>query len=180
MNFKEIQELVKLINRTGLTEFKLRDGEFELSVRTEKYTKTKTTQVLSPQQQIVPVATPSLPPVQPVFSAPVAAPAPAAEPKGENASEKPAESATEKEDTSKYIEVKSPIVGTFYRSSSPDKPPYIKVGDSIAVGDVVCIVEAMKLFNEIESEVSGKVVKICLEDANPVEYDQVLFLVDPS
>lgn len=79
-----------------------------------------------------------------------------------------------------YIYVKSPIVGTFYRSSSPDKPAYIKIGDSIGVGDVVCIVEAMKLFNEIESEVSGKVVKIMIEDATPVEYDQVLFLVDPN
>ena len=79
-----------------------------------------------------------------------------------------------------YIAVKSPIVGTFYRSASPDKPPYIKIGDSINVGDVVCIVEAMKLFNEIESEVSGKVVKVMIEDATPVEYDQVLYLIDPK
>jgi acetyl-CoA carboxylase biotin carboxyl carrier protein len=87
---------------------------------------------------------------------------------------------TSSAESENYIAVKSPIVGTFYRSSSPDKPPYIKVGDSIGVGDVVCIVEAMKLFNEIESEVSGKVVKVMIEDATPVEYDQVLFLVDPK
>jgi len=79
-----------------------------------------------------------------------------------------------------YLEIRSPIVGTFYRSSSPDKPQYVKPGDTIEVGSVVCIVEAMKLFNEIESEVSGKIVKVMLEDASPVQYDQVLFLVDPK
>ena len=83
-------------------------------------------------------------------------------------------------DNANLIEVKSPIVGTFYRSASPEKPPYVKVGDSINVGDVVCIVEAMKLFNEIESEVSGKIVKVMVEDASPVEYDQVLYMVDPN
>ncbi|MCL4163778.1 UNVERIFIED_CONTAM: hypothetical protein GTU68_053485, partial [Idotea baltica] len=81
---------------------------------------------------------------------------------------------------SNLIEIKSPIIGTFYRSSSPDKPPFLKVGDSVAKGDIVCIVEAMKLFNEIESEVSGKIVKVLIEDAQPVEYDTPLFLVDPA
>jgi len=84
------------------------------------------------------------------------------------------------EDVSNLLEIKSPIVGTFYRSSSPDKPAFTKVGDTVATGDVVCIVEAMKLFNEIESEISGKIVKVMCEDASPVEYDQVLFLVDPN
>lgn len=172
MNFKEIQELIKLINKMNLTEFKMKDGEFELSVRTEKYTKTRTTQVVSPSQQIVPVATPAVPAVPaPPSPAPApAAPAPATAPK------------TEKKEASaetKYLEVKSPIVGTFYRSQSPDKPAYAKVGDTIEVGQVVCIVEAMKLFNEIESEIAGKIVKVLVEDAQPVEYDQVLFLVEP-
>ena len=172
MSYKEIQELIKLINKMNLTEFKMRDGDFELSVRTEKYSKTKTTQVVSPSQQIVPVAAPA---VQPIAPPPAPAPTPATPPAPtpEKASEKPA-------DKGNYVEVKSPIVGTFYRSASPDKPPYVKVGDTIEVGQVVCIVEAMKLFNEIESEVSGKVVKVLTEDAQPVEYDQPLFLVDPS
>lgn len=169
MSFKEIQELIKLINKMNLTEFKMKDGEFELSVRTEKYSKTKTTQVVSSPQQIMPVAAP---PVQAPLP-PAPAPAPAAP--------APEQKPTKAADASKnYLEVKSPIVGTFYRSSSPDKPAYAKVGDTIEVGQVVCIVEAMKLFNEIESEVSGKIVKVLLEDAQPVEYDQVLFLVDPS
>ena len=106
----------------------------------------------------------------PVAAAPVAAepaaPAPAA--------------ANEAEDESKYLAVKSPMVGTFYRSPSPDKPVYVKIGDSISSGDTVCIIEAMKLFNEVEAEVTGKIVKVLVEDAQPVEYDQVLFLVDPN
>ncbi|MFT6000319.1 MAG: acetyl-CoA carboxylase biotin carboxyl carrier protein, partial [Neolewinella sp.] len=84
------------------------------------------------------------------------------------------------DDDSKYVEVRSPMIGTFYRSPSQDKPPYVKVGDTVSKGDTVCIVEAMKLFNEIESEVSGKIVKMLVEDAQPIEYDQPLFLVDPS
>jgi acetyl-CoA carboxylase biotin carboxyl carrier protein len=176
MNFKEIQELIKLINKMNLTEFKMKDGDFELSVRTEKYSKTKTTQVVSPSQQIVPVATPS---VQQVAPPPAPAPAPPA-PAASAPAPKEEKSTKSSGDTSNYLEVKSPIVGTFYRSSSPDKPPYAKVGDTIEVGQVVCIVEAMKLFNEIESEVAGKVVKVLIEDAQPVEYDQVLFLVEPS
>ncbi len=175
MNFKEIQELIKLINKMNLTEFKMKDGDFELSVRTEKYNKTKTTQVVTPQQQIVPVAAPAVPapaapPTPPTPSEP--APAPAKE-------SAKAESAPASADGN-YLEVKSPIVGTFYRSQSPEKPAYVKVGDTIEKGQVVCIVEAMKLFNEIESEVAGKIVKVMTEDAQPVEYDQVLFLVDPS
>ena len=94
--------------------------------------------------------------------------------------EVPSYSSKSGKDVSQYLEIKSPIVGTFYRSSSPEKPPYVKVGDTIEVGQVVCIVEAMKLFNEIESEISGKVVKTMVEDAQPVEYDQVLFLIDPE
>jgi acetyl-CoA carboxylase biotin carboxyl carrier protein len=176
MNFKEIQELLKLINKLELTEFKMKDGEFELSVRTKNYekgSKQPPALVSPPQQQVIP-----MPSVQQPFVPPATTPAaPAPEPaKTEN---KPAPSPP-KEDNKNYLEIKSPIVGTFYRSSSPDKPPYIKVGDAVEQGQVVCIVEAMKLFNEIESEISGKIVKVMVEDAQPVEYDQVLFLVDSN
>ena len=112
------------------------------------------------------------------------APPPAAAPAAAPPSETPANADTGKsskeDNTANYLEVKSPMVGTFYRSASPEKPAYVKVGDTIEPGSVVCIVEAMKLFNEIEAEVSGKIVKVLVEDASPVEYDQVLFLVDPN
>jgi len=168
MTFKEIQELIKLVGKSNLTEVKLKKKDFEISIRTKKYRRNMQ-QVMSAPAPIVSMApTPQ-----------VASPAPAPPP----AATKPAPSAqveSNGDDTANLLEVKSPIVGTFYRSSSPDKPAFVKVGDSIATGDVVCIVEAMKLFNEIESEISGKIVKVMCEDASPVEYDQVLFLVDPN
>ncbi len=164
MTFKEIQDLIRLVNKTDLTELKVKDGEFEISIRTKKFAKAMKQEFISAPQQMM--ALPSQ------TAAPLATPEVAAPSKDKPAATEP--------DTSNLLEVKSPIVGTFYRSSSPDKPAFIKVGDEIAAGDVVCIVEAMKLFNEIESEVSGKVVKVCIEDASPVEYDQVLFLVEPA
>ncbi len=176
MDVKDIQDLVKLINKSNLSEFKLKDGEFELTIRTKSYAKAKNRgedsapQIVMPPQ-VMPVQTPSYTP--PPAAAPAEAPAPKAQapaPQTESA----------EEDNSNYLEIKSPIVGTFYRSPSPDKPAYLKVGDTVAAGQVVCIVEAMKLFNEIESEISGKIVKVLVEDASPVEYDQVLFLVDPK
>ena len=172
MNTKEIHDLIKLVNRLDLTEFKMRDGEFEVAIRTKHYGK-------SPKGDVANAVPVVAAPIQQV-QAPVAAPAPA--PAAEPAAPAPAADAADggSEDAGNYVEVKSPIVGTFYRSASPDKPAYIKVGDTIEVGSVVCIVEAMKLFNEIESEVSGKVVKVLVEDASPVEYDQPLFLVDPK
>jgi len=176
MQFKEIEELIKLINKSNLTEFKMKDGEFTLSIRTKKYGKGK---MMPTQTQIVPVQT-SMPVHQTVAAQPVAAaPAPvAAAPPAAAAKKDGAESEGAKD--SKHIEIKSPIVGTFYRSSSPDKDPYAAVGTRVEVGTVVCIVEAMKLFNEIESEVSGTIVKVIAEDATPVQYDQVLFLVEPD
>ena len=161
MTFKEIQELLKQINKLELAEFKIKDGGFEMNVKTKHYTRTK-------GMKAMPMATvPSVPvPAAPVAAESVAAPISTAAPAAA--------------EDSNYLEVKSPMVGTFYRASSPDKPPFVKVGDSINVGDVVCIVEAMKLFNEIESELSGKIVKVLVEDAQPIEYDQVLFLVDPN
>ena len=176
MNFKEIQELIKLINKSNLTEFKVKDGDFELSLRTDKYEKQikAKPQIIQPQQPVMP-----LPPIPPSYPAP--APAPPAASQSEAKSETgPEETETAQPDNANYVEIKSPMVGTFYRSSSPEKPAYVKVGDHIDVGQVVCIVEAMKLFNEIESEISGKIVKTLVEDAQPVEYDQVLFLVDPK
>ena len=170
MDFKEIQELINLINRSNLSEFKLKEGEFELLIRTDKYGKSKgegltvMPSLPSAPVYVPPPVAPAVPEVQAV-SQPAAAPA---------AVPKPAAQAESKQ----YKEVRSPMVGTFYRSASPEKPQYVKVGDPVEVGQVVCIVEAMKLFNEIESEVSGTIVKVMVEDAQPVEYDQVLFLVD--
>ena len=173
-NYKEITNLIKLVSKSELTEFKMKDGDLEITIRTDKYVKLKDGGVqpivqMAPQQMPSPSASaPSTPQASQAPSAPAKAP------------ESSASDDSEVESTEGLLEIKSPIVGTFYRSSAPDKPPYVKVGDSINTGDVVCIVEAMKLFNEIESEISGKVVKVLVEDASPVEYDQVLFLVDPK
>lgn len=173
MNLKEIQDLLKQINKLELAEFKMKTDELELSVRTKHYEKNKTQVVSTANIPAAPIVTPTAPPATPAPAAPQQAPS--------NTPDLPP--SKEKEASSedkKYLEIKSPIVGTFYRSPSPDKPPFLKVGDAVKQGDVVCIVEAMKLFNEIESEVTGKVVKVLVEDAQPVEYDQVLFLVDPN
>lgn len=170
MNFNEVQELIKLLNKSNLSEFKMKDKDFEIHIRTDKYTKG----TIAPVVTAAPVMAPA---PMPVASSPVPAVAPAAV-------EKPAET-TPKEPAAalaasgkKTVEIKSPIVGTFYRSPGPDKPAFVKVGDTVSKGDVVCIIEAMKLFNEIESDVTGTIVKVLVEDASPVEYDQVLFLVE--
>lgn len=168
MNFNEIQELIKLISKSNLTEFKLKDKDFEFQVRTNKYkSKTVQTVVSAPQSAFPTMATPAVAPQAP--AAPLAPAAAKPMEQSAKADPKPAKN---------LMEIKSPIVGTFYRSSSPDKPPFVKVGDTIKQGDVVCIIEAMKLFNEIESDFSGTIVKVLIEDASPVEYDQVLFLVE--
>lgn len=164
---------MRLVKKLELSEFKMKDGDFQLSIRSKHFDYAQTVKMAPPQVVQVP-ATPVQPAVQ-GSAAQVQEPAP--EKKAAPAISQTEESGKEE---SGYIEVKSPIVGTFYRGPSPDKPPYVKVGDSIEVGSVVCIVEAMKLFNEIESEVAGKIVKVVVEDASPVEYDQVLFLVDPN
>ena len=167
MNYKEIQELLKLINRSEITEFKYKQGDFSLSIKANRAQENQV--VVQQVASVVPAAAtaPAAAAPQPVSVA-VAESAPAKEP-APNASADAA-----------LVSIKSPIVGTFYRAPSVDKPPYIKVGDTVKVGQVVCIVEAMKLFNEIESDVAGKVVKIVTDDASPVEYDQVLFLIDPK
>lgn len=171
MSTKEIQDLLKLVTKLELSEFKMKDGEFSMSIRTKHFVSGETGAVSHGAQAPL-MSMPSAP----VYAPPSTAPAPSAAPA-------PAPSNSEEdqaaEDESHYLAVKSPMVGTFYRSPSPDKPIYVKIGDSITSGDTVCIIEAMKLFNEVESEVSGKIVKVLVEDAQPVEYDQVLFLVDP-
>lgn len=168
MTFEEIKSLIQLINKSDLAEFRLEDGDQKITIRTSKYNSGK-------QQIYQTTAAPA-----PAAPAPVATPAPVpafAAPTADFAKPAAAPVVTE---GSNFLEIKSPIVGTFYRAAGTDKPPYIKVGDKVEKGKVVCIVEAMKLFNEIESEVQGKIVKICIDDASPVEYDQVLFLVDPK
>ena len=183
MKIEDIQALIKFVARSGVSEVELEMNDVKLVIKTPA-PKPKGKAAAAEQTVIqavpmanvphVPAAIPAAPvaPVAPVAAAP--APAPAAAPAPE------APKAAAAEDTSKYIEVKSPMIGTFYRSPSPDKPVFCNVGDTINSGDVVCIIEAMKLFNEIESEVSGKIVKVLVDDATPVEYDQPLFLVDPS
>ena len=168
MDYKDITNLIKLIGKSNLSEFKMKEGDFEIMIKTDKYQKGS--------KEIRHITSPEY--AAPAFRHDIDS-GPTSEPEAETkavASSDTGESNTD----DNLLEVRSPIVGTFYRAPSPGKEPYIKVGDVIATGDVVCIVEAMKLFNEIESEVSGKIVKVVADDASPVEYDQVLFLVDPN
>lgn len=162
MDLKEIQNLIKFVAKSGASEVKLEMGDVKITIRTgSESEKGETTYI-----QQIPTMASAPAPVAPPPPAAEAAPAPAKEEKAA--------------DDSKYVTVKSPIIGTFYRKPSPDKPAFKEVGDSVATGDVLCVIEAMKLFNEIESEVSGKIVKVLVEDASPVEFDQPLFLIDPS
>jgi len=155
MELKEIKELIKLVSEAGVSEVEVERGDFKIAIKKteEKILVQSTTPMMqAPVMMQAPAqqAMPSSTPVAPVV-----------------------------ENTSNLITIKSPMIGTFYKSSSPDKPAFINVGDEIKAGKVLCIVEAMKLFNEIESEVSGRVVKILVDNASPVEYDQPLFLVEP-
>jgi acetyl-CoA carboxylase biotin carboxyl carrier protein len=156
MKTTEIRDLIDFIAQSGLNEVDIETKEIKLHVKRE------------PDQKVMKAAAP-------VMAAPmaVAAPAPAAPTPSAPKAEKPAAS-------SKTVDIKSPMIGTFYRSSNPDTPPFVSVGDKVSKGQVVCIIEAMKLFNEIESEVSGTVVKVMAENSSPVEYDQVLFVVEPD
>jgi acetyl-CoA carboxylase biotin carboxyl carrier protein len=168
MTFKELQELVRLLNKSNLAEFKLEEGDFKLSIRTALYSEAKTTKVL-----------PLAPSMVAVPSAPIPAASTTATPATTEPA-KPSESPAKEKPEENHLQIKSPMVGTFYRSASPEKPPYAEVGQKVKSGDVVCIIEAMKLFNEIESEVSGTIVKVMVDNEQPVEYDQVLFLVEPD
>lgn len=158
MDIKEIQSLIKFVAKSGVSEVKLEMKDIKLTVRTGAIGSAPETTFV---QQI------------PMASAPMVA-APAA------VETSASEAASDSDDDSKYITIKSPIIGTFYRKPSPDKPVFVEVGATIGKGDVLCVIEAMKLFNDIESEVSGKIVKVLVDDSSPVEFDQPLFLVDPS
>lgn len=174
MSLNDIQELLKLISKLKFSEFKMKDGEFEISVRSKEYSKARLqSAAVSNAPSIIPMQSP----IATMPATAFAPPAPAVEAMPAAPASKAA-ATQEAADTNNYLEVRSPIVGTFYRSPSPDSSPYVKIGDTIQVGEVVCVVEAMKLFNEIESEVSGTIVKVLVEDAQPIEYDQVLFLVE--
>ena len=165
MDISEIQDLIKFIAKAGVTEVEIEKKDFKITIKSEMPKKKGAAAAAEATIQ-VPV------PVAAVPQAPVAAvaPAPAAAPEAPKANA----------DEDSYITVKSPMIGTFYRRSAPDKPTFVEVGSTVGNGDVLCVIEAMKLFNEIESEVSGKIVKILVDDNSPVEYDQPLFLVDPS
>lgn len=167
MNQKEIQDLIKFVSKSGVTEVEIEEKDFKITIKSEskKEKEEKTVYVQQPMAQPMPQQQAAPAP------APQAAPAAPAQSAGDAAAAS---------DDDKYLTVKSPMIGTFYRAPSPDKPLFVEVGDSVKSGDPVCIIEAMKLFNEIESEVSGKIVKVLVDDATPVEYDQPLFLVDPS
>lgn len=160
MDFKQIQELIKMINKSNIGEVTIEQKDFRVTIKQKEE---QVTQVIaSPVHQ------------QPVYSSP---PPPALSAPPASGSDK---SKTPEPVASNLITIKSPMIGTFYRRPTPDKPIFAEVGDEITVGKVVCIIEAMKLFNEIESEISGKIVKVLAEDASPVEYDQPLFLVEPN
>ncbi|KUM17876.1 acetyl-CoA carboxylase biotin carboxyl carrier protein [Flavobacterium psychrophilum] len=159
MDLKEIQNLIKFVANSGVAEVKLETGDVKITIRTTLEGSTETTYVQQiPAQNMLQqaVAPQQIVPVVPTTIPPAV------------------------DENAKYITVKSPIIGTFYRKPSPDKPMFVEVGSTIGKGDVLCVIEAMKLFNEIESEVSGKIVKILVDDSSPVEFDQPLFLVDPS
>ena len=173
MDYNQIQEIIRMVGKHKIAEFVLKEGDFKLVVRAQTHAEGSVTPVMLPMQQplvAMPQAVAPAPPVAaaPAESAPVAekAPAPASAPAPANASN--------------LIPLKSPMVGTFYRSASPEKPPFLKIGDMVDLGQTVCIIEAMKLFNEIESDVKGRVVKILVEDRTPVEYDQPLFMLEPA
>jgi acetyl-CoA carboxylase biotin carboxyl carrier protein len=161
MNIKEIQDLIKFVAKAGVTEVEIEQKDFKITIKTaQELERQIVVQATAPVQQLAaaPVALPASAPVAPAAT-------PAAPADAENAN---------------LITVKSPMIGTFYRSPGPDKDVFVSVGQVINQGDTVCIIEAMKLFNEIESEISGRIVKILVDDATPVEYDQPLFLVEPA
>ncbi len=159
MDFKQIQELIKTINKSNIGELSIEEGDFKITIKQKKEEKIQTVIAQAPQVTTAPV-------IHSTPATPVAAVA--------------TQEASTPTKTDNLLTIKSPMIGTFYRKSSPDKPAFAEVGTEVAPGKVVCIIEAMKLFNEIESEISGTVVKILVDDASPVEYDQPLFLVEPN
>jgi len=155
MNLSQIQDLIKFVAKSGVSEVEIEQKDFKITIKTASSRK---------EVQVITQAAPAAAAPAPVAAAPAPVTAPAPAPAVE----------------SKYITIKAPMIGTFYRAAGPGKPIFVNVGDEVKPGKTICIIEAMKLFNEIESEVSGKIVKVLVDDAKPVEYDQPLFLVDPS
>jgi acetyl-CoA carboxylase biotin carboxyl carrier protein len=167
MEFKEIQELIRMVSKSNLAEVRIEKDTFKITIRTREY--------YSPASKEAHAI--AVPAAQPILHAPVVTvPAAQQTPAEKAASEKSAAVSA----GANLVTIKSPMVGTFYRSAGPDKDPFVKVGDEIKQGTVLCVIEAMKLFNEIESEVNGIIVKILVDNSKPVEYDQPLFLVEPS
>ncbi|MCC6600755.1 MAG: acetyl-CoA carboxylase biotin carboxyl carrier protein [Crocinitomicaceae bacterium] len=166
MNITQIQDLIKFVSKSGVSEVEIEQKDFKITIKThEPERKNKAQEVIQVPvqqavQQTIPVAVPVPALVPPTPSAPVVSAA--------------------TDHSGNLIEIRSPMIGTFYRASAPDKPAFVEVGASVKVGDTVCVIEAMKLFNEIESEVTGKIVKVLVNDSTPVEYDQPLFLVEPA
>jgi acetyl-CoA carboxylase biotin carboxyl carrier protein len=160
MDLKDIQNLIKFVAKSGASEVKLETEDVKITIKTGSSDRLETTTYVQQMPMNTPVAQAPAPVAQ-ATTAETAAAAPTVE-------------------DSKYVTIKSPIIGTLYRKPSPDKPVFVEVGQTIKEGDVLCIIEAMKLFNEIESEISGKIVKVLVDDSSPVEFDQPLFLVDPS
>ncbi len=159
MNLTQIQELIKFVAKSGVSEVEIEQKDFKITIKTPAGK--KEVQVIAAQ---APVYAPTPAPAPTAAAAPASAPAAMAAPAVD----------------SKYITIKAPMIGTFYRSAGPGKPVFVNVGDEVKKGQPICIIEAMKLFNEIESDIAGKIVKVLVDDAKPVEYDQPLFLVDPS
>ena len=153
MDIKQIQDLIKFVHKSGVNEVSIEENDFKITI--------KTNQAPTVVTATIPTAAPLAAAPAPVAAAPAAAAAP------------------EVSESDNYITIKSPMIGTFYRSASPDKPAFVNVGDEIKAGQVVCVIEAMKLFNEIEAEISGRIVKVLVDNASPIEYDQPLFVVEP-
>ncbi len=166
MKAKEIRDLIDFISKSGLAEVNIESEDFKISVK-------RNASVSIAEAPATVIAAPVSTPVVPAVTQEVAAQEPATAPSSDN-------DAGNSVDESKLIAIKSPMIGTFYRSSNPESPAFASIGDTVEAGETVCIIEAMKLFNEIESDVSGKIVKILVDNATPVEYDQPLFLVEPN
>ena len=164
MNFKQIQQLIKFVARTGVSEVNIENSNIKINIKGNTND--------SDQAQIV--QQPVVSQIQPVQAAPVVQPLVTQEPQQVESVK-----ASESNDDTNYHTIKSPIIGTFYRKPSPDKDNFVEIGDQISEGQTLCVIEAMKLFNEIESDISGKIVKVLVDDATPVEFDQPLFLVEP-
>ncbi|MBN8837079.1 MAG: acetyl-CoA carboxylase biotin carboxyl carrier protein [Sphingobacteriia bacterium] len=162
MDLKQIHELIKIVNKSNIGEISIEDKDGKVTIKQKEAPVVTVAQSAPQVYNVAPAAAAPMPVM------------PSSTPATTTVSEAPVAK------TDNLITIKSPMIGTFYRRASPDKPAFIEVGDAVAVGKVVCIIEAMKLFNEIESEVSGKIVKVLVDDASPVEYDQPLFLVEPA